>query len=198
MKPVRKSINFLSLSHKSSGGDSSEELYKAKENKHIDRVFSKPSLKEKEDLWNFIFAIIFVFIFTFEISLLKNYFISINFGEIILLSLALFRMTRLAVYDGVTQFFRDWFLKISYTESGEVVRDKYSYGFKKSVSDILGCPWCSSVWMALFMIPLFIFFKAEVMVFSLIMVISGLATFLLFLTHLIRAYIDVAESKIKK
>ena len=65
---------------------------------------------------------------------------SINFGEIIILSLAMFRMVRLAVYDGVTQFFRDWFLKISYAESGEVVREKYLYGFKKSVSDILGCP----------------------------------------------------------
>jgi hypothetical protein len=98
------------------------------------------NIKKNDDFFNFIFSLIFLSIFIFEIYFISEYEIKIGLVEILLFSLAIFRLTVLMVYDGITQFFRDFFLKVTYRDDGEILRKKYDYGFKKSVSDILGCP----------------------------------------------------------
>lgn len=55
--------------------------------------------------------------------------------DFILLILATFRLIRLFVYDLIADFIRDSFSK----------RDK---GIKKTLYELLHCPWCVGVWAA--------------------------------------------------
>jgi hypothetical protein len=71
----------------------------------------------------------------------------------ILLSLATFRLTRLFVADFIMQWFRDLFMKkiVAHDDIGNVdyIRcEKQPEGFRRIISDLLGCPWCVGVWMA--------------------------------------------------
>lgn len=81
--------------------------------------------------------------------------------EFLILTLATFRLTRLFVYDSIMQFFRDFFLeKKSETKDGRLYitrsKSKYSkFGFKRLFADLLDCPWCTGVWMALIIMFLF-------------------------------------------
>jgi hypothetical protein len=75
------------------------------------------------------------------------------------------------------------------------LRKKYDYGFKKSVSDILGCPWCSSIWISLFFIPLYVIFPKEIFIVSVIFAVSGISVFFYFLTHYVREIKYLSEIK---
>jgi hypothetical protein len=52
--------------------------------------------------------------------------------DFFVLILATFRLTRLFVYDSVTDFIRDFFRRNS-----------------RTVTELLSCPWCTGIWMAL-------------------------------------------------
>lgn len=72
----------------------------------------------------------------------------------ILVSLATFRLTRLFVADHITAWVRNLFMKkviINDPLTGAVFvrQEKYPNGIMRLTSDILGCPWCTGVWVAL-------------------------------------------------
>ena len=75
-----------------------------------------------------------------------------------LISLAVFRMTRLFVYDKVTEFIREYFAK-------------RSDGFSKNMTELFGCPWCVSMWFSLFIV--FIYFIHPI--FYLLILITAVA-----------------------
>lgn len=78
----------------------------------------------------------------------------------LLISLTTFRLTRLFVADHITEWLRDLCMKkvsINDPLTGAVFvrQEKYSKGLRRLISDILGCPWCVGVWVALGTIMLY-------------------------------------------
>jgi hypothetical protein len=58
--------------------------------------------------------------------------VRISWFNFFVLILATFRLTQLFVYDLVTDYIRDFFKKRS-----------------RTISEVLYCPWCTGIWMAL-------------------------------------------------
>jgi len=117
--------------------------------------------------WNFAYSALFVLLVAFSLLYLKslgqlpNKITAFNF---VLLSLATFRLVRLFVYDSVTNFIRDHFAK-------------YTRGPGKTVANLLDCPWCTGVWMALAVA--FFYFLTPLAWYPLfILAIAGTATFI--------------------
>ena len=121
--------------------------------------------------WNIIATIVFIILVVNVVE-----FIGINAVRVIarispfhflLVSFATFRLTRLFVADHITQWMRDMCMKrISVKDplTGEVfVRcEKHTKGLRRLVSDLLECPWCVGVWMAMAVIALYYVAAVEV------------------------------------
>ncbi|MGV3489654.1 MAG: DUF1360 domain-containing protein [Tuberibacillus sp.] len=73
--------------------------------------------------------------------------------DFVLMALAAFRLTRLFVYDRITEFIRKPFHEIrEETESdGAVIEVLYikGTGVRKFIGELLSCHWCTGVWCAL-------------------------------------------------
>jgi hypothetical protein len=95
--------------------------------------------------------------------------------DFVLLALACFRLIRLFTYDQIMRVWRDMFLDKSESvgEDGVavVVRSKPAYGFKRSLSDLFGCPWCMGMWISFVMTFLYFIFP----VFHYVVIILALA-----------------------
>ena len=113
---------------------------------------------------------------------------SISLPDFLILSLAIFRVTRLVVYDHITLFLREAFMKkvASTNSSGvqTVTFIKETRGLKGTIGTLLGCPWCTGMWVAFFIT--FIYFAIpESWPIWLMLAIAGFATVLLVLGNLI-------------
>lgn len=100
--------------------------------------------------------------------------------DFFLLTMATFRLTRLLVYDGIMQFFRDLFLKkkeIREAGNTEVKRFKPRTGIAKVVAELLDCPWCTGMWMAFFCFFLYGFFSQSYFFIG-VLAVAGSATFI--------------------
>lgn len=120
-----------------------------------------------QPFWHFVFSAFFVFLVASSLFYLKsenklpN---KIDPFDFILLSLAVFRLIRLFVYDMVTDFVRNYFAK-------------YQKGPGKTIYRLLDCPWCTGVWMAFFVS--FFYFATPMAWFPIfILALAGLATFI--------------------
>lgn len=144
------------------------------------------NLKEKTypTSYSIILSIIFfilVFLFNyilFDIKLIRS-FDDIKTFDLILISLTTFRLVRLFVYDSVAQYIRDWFLDIrEVTIDGVSMleRSKPQAGFRRLMTDLLACPWCTSVWVSMF--ATFVYLLLPGLFFAyLVFAISGIASF---------------------
>lgn len=138
--------------------------------------------RDKQNFWNFIFSVIFavlLFIMTFKLAWWhRGNFImpKISLGDFLLMSLAVFRLIRLFSYDKITQFARDIFLDIEYDSKGEIVsRIKPAPGFRRTVVELLDCPWCTGVWVTLFVA--FFYLWTPVSHFAvMVLAVAGVAT----------------------
>ncbi|OGI22513.1 MAG: hypothetical protein A2808_03375 [Candidatus Moranbacteria bacterium RIFCSPHIGHO2_01_FULL_55_24] len=84
----------------------------------------------------------------------------ISLGDFIILSLAILRLVRLLAYDNITLFIREAFMdvnRVKYAEGGEefVERVPSENSFKRTISKLLNCPWCTGVWVALVVLFLY-------------------------------------------
>jgi Protein of unknown function (DUF1360) len=101
--------------------------------------------------WNFVFSLFFLaFLFMGTIILESEAYRSyesltlFDFG---LMALATFRLTRLFVYDKITAFFREQFSDAVETKNG-VALVKPERGPRRTLADLLSCPWCFGMWAA--------------------------------------------------
>lgn len=145
------------------------------------------SLKEKTypNSYSVILSIIFfilVFLFNyilFDAKLIRS-FDDIKTFDLILISLTTFRLVRLFVYDSVAQYIRDLFLNVKEVEVDGVQmieRSKPQGGFKRLMTELLACPWCTSVWVSLF--ATFVYLLLPGLFFAyLVFAISGIASFI--------------------
>lgn len=99
--------------------------------------------------WNFIFSIFFIAVLVGALWLMKatrgGYLISVTPFDAFLMALASFRVTRLVVYDKISQWFRDMFVGSR-------------NGFVRTVHDLLTCPWCIGFWAALVIVVVYFIF----------------------------------------
>lgn len=103
----------------------------------------------------------------------------ISLMELLILSLASFRLTRLIVFDKITEFMRrPFFDEIQETnESGEteiflVPKKSRIRGF---FGELLSCYWCTGVWVSIFLIVFYILLAKWAVPFLLVMSVAGIA-----------------------
>lgn len=78
-----------------------------------------------------------------------------NILELLLFSLASFRLTRLLVFDKITAFIRKpFFEEMEVEENGkmEIYIVPKKTGLKGWIGELLNCYWCTGIWMAIFIV----------------------------------------------
>jgi hypothetical protein len=106
-------------------------------------------------------------------------------GDIALMSIATYRLTRILVFDKIFKLFRD-FLKS---------REKL-YVFYV-IREIITCPWCAGVWVALIVVALY-FMVPFGDVFIILLTIAGIASFLVVSINFIGLCTEEKQQKVKE
>lgn len=137
--------------------------------------------------WNVIFVLFFlalVFMGTviLETESYKPY-AELTFVDFALITLASFRFVRLMVYDKITAFFREQFYD-AVEQKGKILLVKPATGPRRTLADLLSCPWCIGVWATasvafFYLLTPFAFFPV------MFMALSAVASFLQILSNLI-------------
>ncbi|MGM9923940.1 MAG: DUF1360 domain-containing protein [Bacillus sp. (in: firmicutes)] len=102
--------------------------------------------------------------------------------DLLLLSLASFRLTRLIVYDKITAFIRKPFFKEvdEKNEKGEI--ETYIVpkkgGIVGFIGELLNCYWCTGVWVAIFIVGSSYFFAYWSMPVIVVLAVAGVASIL--------------------
>jgi hypothetical protein len=103
----------------------------------------------------------------------------ITFLELTLLGLASFRLTRLLVYDQITGFIRNAFMKE--IEETDEKGEKAIYLVPKSgivrgfIGELLSCYWCTGIWSSLILYLLYVTVAVIAVPIIVILAISGIA-----------------------
>jgi hypothetical protein len=121
-----------------------------------------------EKIWNVLSMVVFVLLLIAAGVLLIQMGIDITritWGDLILLSIATYRMIRLLVYDRIFKLVRDF------------IRSFGGTGLGDSLKTIITCPWCAGVWISLFNVAIF-YLVPFGQLFIYVMSIAGIATFL--------------------
>lgn len=104
---------------------------------------------------------------------------NITWFELLILALASFRLTRLVVYDTITEFLRKPFHKTVVEElpdgSIESFIEIKGNGFRYWIGELISCYWCTGVWVAVFLYSGFVLYPVVFKPFIVIMAISGIA-----------------------
>jgi hypothetical protein len=103
----------------------------------------------------------------------------ISFLYLIILSLASFRLTRLIVFDKITEFLRNPFfdeIEEKNEDGGiEIYYMPKGKGFKKFVGELLSCYWCTGIWTSAVLVLLFWLFPNYCLPLILFLSVAGLA-----------------------
>jgi hypothetical protein len=99
--------------------------------------------------WNvvflvFFFGLIFMAVVILESETIKPY-DELALIDFALITLASFRVIRLVVYDKIFAFFREQFYDVT-EYKGSVIFVKPESGPRRTLADLLSCPWCFGVW----------------------------------------------------
>jgi hypothetical protein len=150
------------------------------------RSIKKPSEQQKS--WNFLATVFYVFCLVALGYGLNRFGITkedFQIGDIALLSLATYRLTRILVFDKIFKLFRD-FLKS---------REKL-YVFYV-IREIITCPWCAGVWVALIITALY-FMVPYGDIFIILLSISGIASFLVVSINYIGLSTEEKQQEVKE
>ena len=121
-----------------------------------------------DKVWNFLFSIIFITLTLVAWKLINI--LNVNLDEIklfdlMIMSLATYRLTRLLIYDEIFYFVKDYIRQF-----------KDEKGFVRSAYVLFNCPWCVGVWSAMFILIAYIFIPYGKF-FILILTLSALSSF---------------------
>jgi hypothetical protein len=99
--------------------------------------------------WNVVFLVFFsilVFLATVVLeSLAYKPYEELMLVDFALITLASFRLVRMVIYDKIFAFFREQFYDVT-EYKGNVVLVKPEHGPRRTLADLLSCPWCFGVW----------------------------------------------------
>lgn len=140
---------------------------------------------DEQNVWHIVFSFFFLAVLaaaTWLLLSLGRMPYELSVFDLILVILATFRVTRLFVYDKITQWIHDLFLHKEVVEGspGEeiILRHKIASGPRRTIHELISCPWCFGIWAA-FVVTFFYFLWPEVMFYPiLLLAISGVGTFL--------------------
>jgi hypothetical protein len=142
-------------------------------------------MTDEQNIWNAALTLLFVLCIALSyLSLVQSGVPhAIPTFDALLLALATFRLTRLFVYDHITQWIRDLFLQVRVT-NGSIVREKPERGVRRTIATLLDCPWCLGMWAAYVLTYLY-FLTPHTWFFVLVLAIAGLGTLLQLLANLV-------------
>lgn len=100
--------------------------------------------------WNIIFTLFYLSLVTMGVIVLQGEaaigYDALDAFDIVLIALASHRLIRLFVYDAMTKFFREQFYDAKVTKAGKVTLYKPASGPRRTLCDLMTCPWCFGVW----------------------------------------------------
>ncbi len=130
--------------------------------------------------WNIVFILFYTGLLVMAGIILNTEarmsYVDLTILDITLLSLASFRMTRMFVYDNMTKFLREQFWDVKMVRN-KVLLVKPVTGPRRTLADLMGCPWCFGVWATTF-ITFFYLLTPHAYFPVLILAISAIATVL--------------------
>lgn len=137
--------------------------------------------------WNVVFLLFFGFLVVMGAIILQTEariaWAELSLVDYTLITLATWRLTRLFVYDGITKFLREQFWDLVKAGKGYEL-EKPKFGPRRTLSDLLSCPWCFSVFAAAMVIFFYLITPYSVYL-ILLLAISAVATFLQLLSNLL-------------
>jgi hypothetical protein len=139
--------------------------------------------------WNFVFGVFFVGIFVMGMIILDTeaYLTreTLTVVDVLLITLATFRLTRLFVYDAITKFIREQFLDVEVAARGnKMTLVKPKTGPRRTLADLFSCPWCFGLWAAS-TITFFYLLTPMAHFPTLVLAIAGVATFIQLLANMV-------------
>ncbi|MEI6022296.1 MAG: DUF1360 domain-containing protein [bacterium] len=156
--------------------------------RNAEQIFNSPSEEitfsgKKQSLFNILFIGLYITIIVLiskEIHF--NNYINNKFGiiNIIILLLAIFRITKLFLSDHIMQWFRDIFFIVVFEKINNQIKITRSFpknGLQREIALLLDCPWCLSLWVSLFVIYFWIKYPITILFFY-ITAFSGMSTLL--------------------
>lgn len=151
-------------------------------------------------IWNLIFTLFFLMLVAMGVVILDGeaykQMEELTLIDFILITLATFRVIRLVVYDKITEFFREQFWDAEVTKT-KVVLTKPSGGPRRTLADLLSCPWCFGVWAAA-MIAFFYLLTPYAYFPVLFLALAGVATFLQLTANLIGWKAEELKNKVER
>ncbi len=137
--------------------------------------------------WNVVFLIFFLCLVFLAIVILdseayKTY-AELVLVDYVLITLASFRVIRMVIYDKIFAFFREQFYDAK-EYKGEIVLTKAESGPRRTIAELLACPWCFGVWSAA-MVTFFYLLTPYAFFPVLFLALSAVASFLQILSNLI-------------
>ncbi|HEY5383361.1 MAG TPA: DUF1360 domain-containing protein [Candidatus Paceibacterota bacterium] len=147
--------------------------------------------KDDQNFWSFLLSLFFLLVLIAAMWEIfgeqHNFPRSVPLFDALLMVLAAFRITRLVVYDKITRWFRELFVS-----NREFTKDGVAYvemrpvgsGFRNTIHDLLGCPWCIGFWSSI--IICFCYFVFPWMWFVIFfLAVAGAGSFVQILANLI-------------
>jgi hypothetical protein len=137
--------------------------------------------------WNVVFTIFFVVLVIMGAIILETEaripLEELALVDFVLITLATWRVVRLFIYDAVTKWFREQFYDVKKVGRGrELVKPKV--GPRRTLIDLLSCPWCFGVWAAA-MVTFFYLLTPYAVYPVIFLALSAVATFLQLLSNLV-------------
>ena len=124
-------------------------------------------LEDEQDKWNMVSSVIFLILVILLTFYLKGHIrpdYHISPYDFTLLILATFRLVRLFTFDSVTGYIRRYLAG-------------FEKGPRKTLSNLINCPWCTGVWMSL--VTTFVYFVIPYSwIFILILALAGAGSFI--------------------
>lgn len=103
-----------------------------------------------------------------------------NWMDLFLLVFASFRLTRLIVYDTITEFMREPFhetvVEIEEDGSTETYIEIKGEGMRYWIGELLSCHWCTGIWSAGVLYSGYVLLPQLIMPVIIILAIAGMAS----------------------
>lgn len=137
-------------------------------------------------IWNIVFSVFFLALVVLGMIILQSEarlnVAELTFVDYALMTLATWRLIRLFAYDAITKFLREQFWDVEQKRS-KFYLVKPERGPRRTLADLMGCPWCLGVWFGAFVV--FFYLLTDWALYPVIfLAISAVATYLQLLANL--------------
>lgn len=137
--------------------------------------------------WNLVFSLFFFGVMVMAAIILETEsriaLSELALVDYVLVTLATWRLTRLFVSDIITKFIREQFWDVVQTGK-KTELEKPRFGPRRTIAELLSCPWCFSIWAAA--VVIFFYLITPYAVYPvMLLAISAVATFLQLLSNLV-------------